>query len=156
MINSAVPRRLAPKHELHEARIEGLREVRAYIDAIDLSGIKAGLTQPSHEGGRGWSHGMADYFEPMYRTWLFLRRKYEDELMPPHMDMDEFWHGHILDTRRYIEDCNHIFGHYFHHFPYFGIRGEGDRQNLLGAWENTQRRFYEETGDYVYDYDGNV
>lgn len=150
---STETKRYAPVKELHSDRIDDLREVRAYIDAIDLEPIKDRLTLPLAEGGREWSRQQADYYEPIYRTWLYLRRKHENELMPPHIEMDELWHGHILDTYRYTEDCNRIFGYYFHHYPYFGVRSDADAQDLGSAWENTQRRFHEETGSYIYDFE---
>ncbi len=145
--------RFAPTSGLHPDRIESLDDVRAYIEAINLEPIKERLTLPYAEGGRAWEKERADYYEPMYRTWLFLRRKYEHELMPPHAEMDELWHGHILDTNQYMVDCNRIFGYYFHHFPYFGVRDAADAEHLTDAWANTQRRYLEETGDYIYDFD---
>jgi hypothetical protein len=150
---STPTKRYAPITELHPDRIDGLREVRAYIDALDLDPIKERLTLPLADGGRDWSSQQADYYEPIYRTWLYLRRKHENELMPPHIEMDELWHGHILDTYRYTEDCHRIFGYYFHHYPYFGVRSEADAEDLGNAWENTQRRYYEETGSYIYDFE---
>ena len=35
----------------------------------------------------------------------------------PTLEIDEFWHNHILYTQRYTEDCLNIFGHYLHHEP---------------------------------------
>lgn len=54
------------------------------------------------------------------------------------LEVDEIWHHHILDTRQYFRDCLQIFGYYFHHYPYFGIRGEPDKQNLDLAFDVTQ------------------
>lgn len=59
--------------------------------------------------------------------------------------IDDFWHLHILDTQKYAEDCQVIFGYFLHHFPYFGMRGEEDAKNLSDSWEETcnlyQNRF---------------
>ncbi len=145
-----------PPVEVSPKRLETLGEVRQYIDALDLTPIKERLTCALDDGGRDWSRAQADYYEPVYRNWLFLRRKYEGESMPPHADMDELWHGHILDTYAYFEDCDRIFGYYFHHFPYFGMRGPEDHDNLLSAWQQTQNRYKQEFGDYIYDFDASL
>lgn len=52
--------------------------------------------------------------------------------------MDIFWHYHILDTAKYAEDCNEIFGYFLHHYPYFGMNGKQDALNLNNAFEETQ------------------
>jgi hypothetical protein len=39
-----------------------------------------------------------------------------------------------LDTQKYQEDCERVFGYFLHHFPYFGMRGEEDAENLKHAW----------------------
>lgn len=43
-------------------------------------------------------------------------------------------------------DCNQIFGHYFHHYPYFGARGEKDLRNLDIAFEVLQSLYEKEFG----------
>lgn len=144
--------RFAPPAERSPLRLVTLDEVRGYIGALDLGGVKARVASPVGDGGLGWSVDKADYYDPLYRNWLYLRRKHEGEVMPPHADVDELWHGHILDTYAYFADCDRIFGYYFHHFPYFGTRGEQDRVNLYDAWANTQRRYKQEFGDSIYDY----
>jgi hypothetical protein len=150
--SSATPRSPIPDRKSAN-RLEALEEVAAYIEAIDFEPLKAKLIAPSDDGGHDWSLGRADYFERLYRNWLYLRRKHEGELMPPHRGVDEFWHAHILDTFAYFRDTDAIFGYYFHHFPYFGTRGPDDEANLANAWENTQRRYFEEYGDYIYDWE---
>ena len=60
--------------------------------------------------------------------------------------MDKFWHAHILDTRKYIEDCERVFGCYLHHFPYFGMRGADDAAALARAGERTRALYEEEFG----------
>lgn len=36
---------------------------------------------------------------------------------PPSQDIDDFWHQHILDTRKYAIDCEYLFGFMLHHDP---------------------------------------
>ena len=52
-----------------------------------------------------------------------------------------FWHTHILDTQKYMLDCENLFGRYIHHFPYFGMRGEKDRNQLKKSFYETEELF---------------
>jgi hypothetical protein len=63
--------------------------------------------------------------------------------------VDTFWHYHILDTLKYAEDCQAVFGYFLHHFPYLGLRGEED----LLAHERVGERMrvlYEDTFGEAY------
>ena len=101
------------------------------IQALDLDPIKRKLMDP--EEGQGWSREHADRMELGYKRFLTLLVKFPDETIAPTKDVDKFWHGHILDTRKYAEDCERVFGYFLHHFPYFGMRGEDDAANLRAA-----------------------
>ena len=128
-------------------RLDDITGVRSYIDAIDFGPLKDKL-----ESEYGWSRDRLEFAERLYKNWLFLRRKHEGEPLPPSRDIDEFWHWHILDTRAYHRDTATIFGYYLHHFPYFGLRGKGDYDNLMRAWDNTQSRYLQEFGEEIYEY----
>jgi hypothetical protein len=82
-----------------------------------------------------------------YRRFLTLHLRYPDRTLVPSALIDLVWHYHILDTRKYIEDCNRIFGHYLHHDPYFGIGSEESRQENLAAWDSTQALWEREFGE---------
>src|SRR4051794_20617226 len=75
----------------------------AAIEALDLNPIKVKLMH--EESGEGWPREYADQMEQEYRRFLELMVKYPDEAIAPSMDVDEFWHYHILDTMKYAEDC---------------------------------------------------
>ncbi|EAY29877.1 glycine-rich domain-containing protein [Microscilla marina] len=57
--------------------------------------------------------------------------------------MDQMWHYHILDTLAYHQDCEKVFGGYMHHYPYFGMRGSQDAQNLADVFEKTKDLYLE-------------
>ncbi len=59
------------------------------------------------------------------------------------------WHAHILDTMAYHKDCQYLFGRYIHHYPYFGVRSEEDRENLEKAYSNTQKLYLIEFGEEI-------
>ncbi|XWK89093.1 MAG: hypothetical protein U7127_03215 [Phormidium sp.] len=48
---------------------------------------------------------------------------------------------HILDTDKYAADCQMLFGEFIHHFPYYGLRGKGDRQNWQQDFARTKLLF---------------
>ena len=82
-----------------------------------------------------------------------MKKKYAAEcgMLPPSEEVDEFWHNHILDTRKYKQDCEQIFGFYLEHYPYFGIDGKTNRQDLDNAFAVVQRLHHQEFGDYIYE-----
>lgn len=102
---------------------------------LDLEPIMVKLLDPIE--GEGWTLERARHVETWYRRFLYLNAIYPERSIVPTQDIDSFWHYHILDTRKYAEDCQLAFGYFLHHFPYFGMRGEEDRQNLLNASEQT-------------------
>jgi len=120
-------------------------EIVAAIDALDLSPIKFKLMD--REEGYGWSRQYADAMEIEYKRFLTLLAKYPDETIVPNKAVDKFWHGHILDTLKYAEDCRRVFGYFLHHFPYFGMRGEDDARNLSTAGQTTRGLYKQEFGE---------
>jgi len=94
------------------------------INALDLEPIKVKLMHK--ESGEGWSLERANTIETEYRRFLFLMKQFPNEQAAPLVDVDTFWHYHILDTMKYAVDCDAVFGHFLHHFPYIGLRGEDD------------------------------
>ncbi len=116
----------------------------AAIQALDLGPIKLKLLDP--EEGHGWSREYADRMELAYKRFLILSITHPKETLAPSKDVDRFWHGHILDTLKYAEDCEKVFGYFLHHFPYFGMRGAEDAANLAEAAENTKRLYRQEFG----------
>ncbi|NRF71801.1 hypothetical protein HLB44_32930 [Aquincola sp. S2] len=117
----------------------------AAIQALDLSMIKFKATRG--DDGYGWSEAYADQMEVAYKRYLILHAKYPDMQLAPEQDVDRFWHMHILDTRKYADDCEVIFGYFLHHFPYLGLRGDGDEQVLQDAFEKMQQLHLKEFGE---------
>src|SRR6266568_3449097 len=120
-------------------------QVIAAIQALDLDPIKFKLMDP--EEGQGWSREYVNQMAIEYKRFLTLSVKYSEETIAPSKDVDKFWHGHILDTMKYAEDCQNVYGYFLHHFPYFGMRGEEDAANLAEAGRTTQRLYEQEFGE---------
>ena len=112
--------------------IEGIRE-------LDLAPIKFKLMDAAE--GEGWTREFVERIEVEYRRFLTLLAKYPNEPITPGKDVDRFWHAHILDTQKYVEDCERVFGRYLHHFPYFGMRGAEDAAALDAAGARTRELY---------------
>jgi hypothetical protein len=74
----------------------------------------------------GWPLEAVDRAEFYYRCFLQANLDNPRLRLAPTKEIDTFWHHHILDTQKYIEDCNAVLGYYLHHFPYSGIRSSTD------------------------------
>ncbi len=120
-------------------------EIVAAIAALDLDPIKFKLMNPDE--GEGWDRETADRLEREYRRFLILIARHPAENIVPSRDVDKFWHGHILDTAKYAEDCGRTFGTFLHHFPYFGMRGEQDAAALAEAARATGALYEKEFGE---------
>lgn len=109
------------------------------IEALDFSMIKIKLQDI--EEGPGWAKEECDVAESEYKKFLMLKRAFPDKEIVPHKVIDQFWHSHILDTKKYADDCEAVFGYFLHHYPYFGMNGDQDAQNLIDAFEDTKKLY---------------
>lgn len=108
---------------------DALADAIRRVDELDFKMLKRKLVEE-----KGWTAEMCDEVEDLYRKFLALNVRYPDRKICPTGSIDEFWHAHILDTRAYAADCQHLFGQMLHHFPYFGMRGPDDRADLEQAF----------------------
>lgn len=109
------------------------------LSALDLQPIKYSLVKM--KDGPKWPIAKADAIEKWYKRFLILNFLYPEKKIVPTKEIDEFWHTHILDTHKYIDDCQLLFGEYLHHFPYFGERGANDENNLKASFLETLALF---------------
>lgn len=123
-----------------------------HIETLDLDPIKIKLL--CSDDGPGWDRAKIEQMERKYRQFLTLNLKHPNRSIVPNKEIDLFWHAHILDTLKYAEDCQKIFGRFLHHFPYFGMRGKEDAQNLQRVFEETQALFEEEFGEKLAEQQG--
>lgn len=125
-----------------------LIESSAAMDgAVELvAGLDFGMLKRKLGEGAGWTEEYQDEVEYLYRRFLALNIVYPDQKICPTGPVDEFWHAHILDTRAYASDCEILFGRFLHHFPYFGMRGPEDRQDLEASFAETRGLFVRHFG----------
>ncbi len=98
--------------------IKKVNELSLYmkdIKATDFSMVK--LKLQDKEEGQGWTEDLCNEAEIEYMKFLALKRTYPEKEIVPNRVVDIFWHQHILDTMKYAEDCENLFGYFVHHFP---------------------------------------
>jgi hypothetical protein len=124
-----------------------VEQVVAAIHALDLESVKIRMMDP--ELGEGWTREYAEGIEQGYRNYLTMLAKYQDhaEDILLSKDVDEFWHTHILQTMKYSEDCESVFGTYLHHSPHVGERKPEDLQKRAALAEKTRRLYRQEFGN---------
>ena len=127
----------APISDTHVTFLESKR-IDQDIARLDMEMVKMKMGEPQE--GIGWNNEQVEDAEIEYKRYLMLCRKYPypNYSIVPNKIMDTMWHYHILDTRAYVRDSDLIFGGYFHHYPYFGLRGEEDEKQLKASFEQTK------------------
>ena len=105
------------------------------VGQIDLVPISCKLML---ENSLQWTAEAVAQAEHLYRHFLVLHAMFPSETLVPTKLVDEYWHQHILDTKKYARDCEFLFAEFLHHDPYFGINGEDDRLLNQNAFKWTQ------------------
>lgn len=98
---------------LGDKKIAQLKE----IANLDLDCVKKRLCAPLESVGENWDELRAMKAVECYRAFLKLHVFYPNKTFVPTRDIDECWHHHVLFTKKYMDDCQSIFGKYLHHAP---------------------------------------
>jgi len=114
-------------------------EAMAIVNSLDFSQMNDKLVNYY-----GWSKEDVVLMNNYYKKWLVVHACYPELATAPSAKLDEYWHMHILDTQKYMEDCQLVFGRYLHHYPYFGL--EGDKKDLNKGFELTRELFMHHFG----------
>lgn len=87
------------------------------VKNLDLSSVKEKFL--SRKGFWWKLRNDADNIENEYRQFLFLIASNRGKTVVPwSQNLDDFWHEHILDTKKYQDDCQSLFGEFIHHNPH--------------------------------------
>lgn len=111
-----------------------------YIEQIDFTKMIESLI-----ANLGWVRSDALQVSRQYRNYLFLLVKYPEKILAPSPLINLFWRQHIIDTRQYFKDCQAIFGHYLHYYPYTQCK------ELREWFVLTRRLYWEEFGELLPD-----
>ena len=116
------------------------------IAAIDLTPVADQLVTYL-----GWTEARTASIERRYRRFLYLKATLPNGNASPSPEVDEFWHQHIINTRRYGPDCQRAAGRFLHH-TFLSPGDAADSAELTATWLATkacyERLFaepYEET-----------
>lgn len=116
-----------------------------YINNLNLASIKLFLQKKLK-----WKKRKLNKCEEQYKNYLILKKKYGNKYkLPPSMDIDEFWHAHILDTKQYFKDCNKIFSYYLHHTPGYSANYKYKIFDIDNEFRKTQELYFLEFGKHL-------
>src|SRR5215471_1800409 len=123
-----------------------VEQVIAAIQALNLESVKQRVTDPKL--GEGWTRAYADSIEVAYKNYLTMLVKYQDDAEDILLaeDVDEFWHTHILQTIKYTDDCEAVFGRYLHHTPHIGEITDADLEKGAAQADRTRHLYEREYG----------
>jgi hypothetical protein len=116
----------------------------ARVDQLDLSPINQKL---QHDDPSFWTDEVLTEIEANYRRFLALNLLHPSTSFSVNKLIDDYWHQHILDTRKYAADCELVFGHVLHHDPYFGLEDEQEWQANVETFAFTQDVWEEAFGE---------
>ncbi len=105
------------------------------IAAIDLAPIATQMVRDQE-----WSQARAASAERRYRRFLYLKTILPEGNASPTHEVDQFWHQHIINTRKYGPDCEHAVGHFLYH-SFLSPEEEADAATLHAIWLDTQAAY---------------
>lgn len=119
-----------------------LKNAHAHIYSMNLDMVIETLTRKYK-----WLNSEAEEASRQYRNYLWLLKKYGlNQPLAPTEDIDEFWHHHILHTKKYREDCNNIFANYLDHTPISHSQEKSAASNSPDPFEAMQNLYQKEFG----------
>ena len=102
------------------------------VQEIDLTEISTYMQKQL-----GFTIETTHFAETLYRQFLALKLKYKDKAISPPQLADHFWHAHMIHSKKYMADCDALFGSYLHHTP-----GEEDTTQ----WNSSVSLYMQEFG----------
>lgn len=105
------------------------------LKQLDLSAIAYKLMHSEE----GWTKQKTTQALLRYMMFLFILNLYPNQNLVPTVEIDRVWHHHILDTQKYAQDCEELFGRFIHHSPYTGLGN--DASNWQASFSETQKLF---------------
>ncbi|SNT29845.1 hypothetical protein SAMN05421770_10731 [Granulicella rosea] len=115
-------------------------------EALDLISVRDAVMEK-----RGWSAERAEAARIEYLRFLTLLQTQPGFMVIPwpnaqgEDDLDQFWHQHILDTRKYANDCDLLFGRLMHHNPHVVQGSEQELESVKKTQRLYARRFGSDT-----------
>jgi hypothetical protein len=97
-----------------------------FCGRLNLTAIRQRLTIE-----KNWTAPHALFVETRYKAFLFLLGFKGGTPLVPCDDVGAMWRAHIIETEKYISDCDKLFGRYVHHHPFLVKAGkQGDASDV--------------------------
>ncbi len=113
-------------------------EIMTAVNYIDLQSVRQKFLANKGWWWRLWNGYRIEDIEEDYREFLYLIATNPGEtIVPWSQEMDDFWHEHILDTRKYQKDCKSLGVEAIHHNPNLP---KGSYRHSMGVQATKQAR----------------
>lgn len=89
------------------------KPAKCELPGFDLSEV---LRQIANDPAYAWDKEKQEKEESNYRRFLAVCKSSTRPVIPS-LAVDIVWHRHILNTKKYMRDCDSYFGYYLHHQP---------------------------------------
>lgn len=106
------------------------------IESLDLEVIKSKFLTRKSWWWCLWND--VDDIEKEYRRFLLLVGTSTHSVVPWNEELDNFWHEHILDTKKYETDCMELFGKMIHHNPHL-TSGTEEHKSAVKSTRNSYK-----------------
>lgn len=120
------------------------KEFLQKINQLDFGPLAHKLMYPDDRPGLSFEQALDGIKK--YKGFLFLCHANQGKSIAPSKYVDYVWHNHILDTELYWAQTGELFGHYLHHFPFFGKRNAADEAALQAAGDFAKREAFRRFG----------
>jgi hypothetical protein len=117
------------------------------LDSLNLETIAQKLMHP--KSGQGWTSSQVNQAITHYKLFLYLIYLYPNRAIAPTPEIDTIWHQHILDTRKYAQDCQWLFGYFVHHAPDCSLEHNANNPDLSAAFYDTLSLWVEQFGIHL-------
>lgn len=97
-----------------------------------------------------WSEEKCNAAVRDYKRYMAVTKALGGIQLVPNAEIDEIWHMHILDTRAYMKDCEELFGEFLHHYPYFGMLNEENKQQWVDVQNTSEKLWNSLFGEPLY------
>lgn len=122
-----------------------LEQAFDYLQKLDLTYLVDQMCAQDYCLPR-WLKEHAEHCAQRYKNFLSLHIKYANIPLVPTKEIDEFWHNHILHTKKYLYDCEQLFGGYLHHTP---LAPADDLNELIHDFQRTKQLYFAEFGTEI-------
>jgi hypothetical protein len=100
------------------------------VETLDLGPVADQLIQ------QGWTEERTAAVERSYRRFFYLKATLPEGMASPTAEVDQFWHQHIINTRRYGPDCERVIGRFAHH-TFLSFEDASEAKELWAVWLST-------------------